>query len=296
VLDINKDKKEISLGMKQTETNPWTLVEQNYPEGTIIKGVVRNLTNYGAFVELEEGVDGLLHVSDMSWTRKVGHPSEVVDKGDEVEAIVLQVDQEKKRVALGLKQLQQDPWQNEIPMKFSIGTIVTGKVTKITNFGVFVELEDNLEGLLHVSELSDEKVENPEEIVKPDQVVEVKVLRVDATERKIGLTLLSTGPDGAPVEASEAPAADEAAAEETAAPEIEAEAPAAEEAPAATEEEPKAEAEAEPEASAEEAEAPAEEPAAEEPAAEEVAAEEPVAETPAEDAAADEDADKSASE
>ncbi|MHC4820997.1 MAG: 30S ribosomal protein S1 [Planctomycetota bacterium] len=296
VLDINKDKKEISLGMKQTETNPWTLVEQNYPEGTIIKGVVRNLTNYGAFVELEEGVDGLLHVSDMSWTRKVGHPSEVVDKGDEVEAIVLQVDQEKKRVALGLKQLQQDPWQNEIPMKFSIGTIVTGKVTKITNFGVFVELEDNLEGLLHVSELSDEKVENPEEIVKPDQVVEVKVLRVDATERKIGLTLLSTGPDGAPVEASEAPAADEAAAEETAAPEIEAEAPAAEEAPAATEEEPKAEAEAEPEASAEEAEAPAEEPAAEEPAAEEVAAEEPVAETPAQDAAADEDADKSASE
>jgi small subunit ribosomal protein S1 len=190
VLDINKEKKEISLGMKQTETNPWTLVEKKYPEGTIIEGEVRNLTNYGAFVELEEGVDGLLHVSDMSWTRKVGHPSECVEKGQRVRAIVLQVDQEKKRVALGLKQLSPDPWQDDIPRRFSIGTVIKGKVTKITNFGVFVELSADLEGLLHVSELSDEKIESPEEVVKPGQEVDVKVLRVDPTERKIGLTLL----------------------------------------------------------------------------------------------------------
>jgi len=190
VLDINKDKKEISLGMKQTETNPWTLVEKKYPEGTIIEGEVRNLTNYGAFVELEEGVDGLLHVSDMSWTRKVGHPSEVVEKGQVVKAIVLQVDQEKKRVALGLRQLTPDPWQDDIPRRFSIGTVVKGKVTKITNFGVFVELSEDLEGLLHVSELTDEKIESPEEVVKPGQEVEVKVLRVDPTERKIGLTMV----------------------------------------------------------------------------------------------------------
>jgi small subunit ribosomal protein S1 len=197
VLEINKEKKEISLGMKQTETNPWSLVEKKYPEGTIIEGEVRNLTNYGAFVELEEGVDGLLHVSDMSWTRKVGHPSECVEKGQRVRAIVLQVDQEKKRVALGLKQLSPDPWQDDIPRKFSLGTVVKGKVTKITNFGVFVELSSDLEGLLHVSELADGKVENPEEVVKPGQEVEVKVLRVDPTERKIGLTM--AGREGAPV-------------------------------------------------------------------------------------------------
>ncbi len=193
VLDINKDKKEISLGMKQTETNPWTLVEQKYPEGTVIEGVVRNLTNYGAFVELEEGVDGLLHVSDMSWTRKVGHPSEVLNKGDTVRALVLQVDQEKKRVALGLKQLTVDPWQDDIPRRFSIGTQVRGKVTKITNFGVFVELTDDLEGLLHVSELSESKVESPEEVVSVGQEVDVKVLRVDGQDRKIGLTLIRPG-------------------------------------------------------------------------------------------------------
>jgi small subunit ribosomal protein S1 len=193
VLDINKEKKEISLGMKQTETNPWTMVEEKYPVGQIIEGVVRNLTNYGAFVELEEGVDGLLHVSDMSWTRKVGHPSECVNKGDRVRAIVLQVDQEKKRVALGLKQLSADPWQDEIPRSFSIGTVVKGKVTKITNFGVFVELSNDLEGLLHVSELSDDKVASPEEVVQVGQEVDVKVLRVDSQERKIGLTLLRPG-------------------------------------------------------------------------------------------------------
>ncbi len=190
VLDINKEKKEISLGMKQTETNPWDLVSEKYPPGTIIEGEVRNLTNYGAFVEIEEGIDGLLHVSDMSWTKKVSHPSEIVNKGDSVRAVVLSVDQDKKRVALGVKQLENDPWRDDIPMRYGIGTEVEGVVTKLTNFGVFVELEENLEGLLHVSELTDQKGVAPEEIVNSGDKVRVKVLRVDAEERKIGLTLM----------------------------------------------------------------------------------------------------------
>ncbi|MCE9637636.1 MAG: 30S ribosomal protein S1 [Planctomycetes bacterium] len=191
VLDINKEKKEISLGMKQTEANPWDQVEQKYPVGTIIEGVVRNLTNYGAFVEIEEGIDGLLHVSDMSWTKKVAHPNELVNKGDPVRAVVLAVDQEKKRVALGVKQLASDPWRDDIPMRYGIGTVIDGAVTKITNFGVFVELEKDLEGLLHVSELATTKDQKPEDVVKIGDTVKVKVLRVDPEERKIGLTLLN---------------------------------------------------------------------------------------------------------
>ncbi len=193
VLDINKEKKEISLGMKQTETNPWDLVETKYPPGTIIEGEVRNLTNYGAFVEIEEGIDGLLHVSDMSWTKKVSHPSEVVNKGDKVRAIVLSVDQDKKRVALGAKQLVSDPWRDDIPMRYGIGTIVEGKVTKLTNFGVFVELEEELEGLLHVSELTDDRGTAPEDVVNVGDEVKVKVIRVDPEDRKIGLTLVIEG-------------------------------------------------------------------------------------------------------
>jgi len=189
VLEINKDKEEISLGMKQTEINPWTLVEQKYPPGTRIKGRVRNLTNYGAFIEIEEGIDGLLHVSDISWTKKVAHPNEVIKKGDVLETVVLSVDQEKKRVALGLKQLTEDPWEREIPDRYLPGEIVTGKVTKIASFGVFVELEAGLEGLLHISELADHKVESPEEVVKVGDEVQVKILRVDQDERKIGLSL-----------------------------------------------------------------------------------------------------------
>ena len=157
----------------------------------MIEGVVRNLTNYGAFVEIEEGIDGLLHVSDMSWTKKVAHPNEVLQKGDKVRAVVLSVDQDKKRVALGVKQLKADPWRDEIPMRYGIGTIVDGTITKITNFGVFVELESELEGLLHVSELTDKKDVSPEDIVKVGDKVKVKVLRVDAEERKIGLTMFS---------------------------------------------------------------------------------------------------------
>ncbi len=151
VLEIKKEKQEISLGMKQVEVNPWTRVESKYPMGTTIEGKVRNLTNYGAFVEIEDGIDGLLHVADMSWTRKVIHPSEVVKKGETVKAVVLQVDQERKRIALGLKQLEEDPWQTKIPGRFLVGAIVVGEVTKITNFGVFVKLAEDLEGLLHIS-------------------------------------------------------------------------------------------------------------------------------------------------
>jgi small subunit ribosomal protein S1 len=188
VLGINKDKQEISLGMKQTQENPWDRVADRYPLGAVVKGTVRNLTNYGAFIEIEEGIDGLLHVSDMSWTRKISHPNEMVEKNQEIECRVLSVDQERRRIALGLKQMTDDPWATDIPGKYQPGQIVKGPVTKITNFGVFVGLENGLEGLLHISELADHKVENPEEVVKVGEVIEVKVLRVDAEERKIGLS------------------------------------------------------------------------------------------------------------
>ncbi|MBS0207302.1 MAG: 30S ribosomal protein S1 [Planctomycetes bacterium] len=188
VLGINKDKQEISLGMKQAQSNPWDQVAAKYPPGALVSGTVRNLTNYGAFIELEEGVDGLLHVSDMSWTRKISHANELLKKGDPITCQVLSVDQERKRIALGLKQLTEDPWETLIPEKYQPGAQVVGKVTKITNFGVFVELEPELEGLLHVSELSDQKVENPETFVKVGQDLDVRILRIDANERKIGLS------------------------------------------------------------------------------------------------------------
>ncbi len=189
VLEINKDKQEISLGMKQIDVNPWELVGEKYPPGTVVEGKVRNLANYGAFVEIEPGIDGLLHISDMSWTRKVTHPNEVVKKGDSIRCVVLEVDQEKQRISLGLKQLTEDPWVAAIPEHYKPGMVVRGAVTKITNFGVFVELEADLEGLLHISELADHKVENPQDVVKPGDEVDVKILRVDTGDRKIGLSL-----------------------------------------------------------------------------------------------------------
>ena len=146
------------------------------------------MTNYGAFIEIEEGIDGLLHVSDMSWTRKISHPNEMVEKNQVLECRVLSVDQDRRRIALGLKQMTEDPWLSDIPGKYQPGQIVSGPVTKITNFGVFVGLENGLEGLLHISELADHKVENPEDVVKVGEVIEVKVLRVDPDERKIGLS------------------------------------------------------------------------------------------------------------
>jgi small subunit ribosomal protein S1 len=189
VLEINKDKQEISLGMKQTEVNPWELVGEKYPPGTMIEGKVRNLANYGAFVEIEPGIDGLLHISDMSWTKKVTHPNELLKKGDTVKCVVLEVDRDKQRISLGQKQLTEDPWLNAIPEHYKPGMVVRGTVTKITNFGVFVELEQELEGLLHISELADHKVENPQDVVKAGDEIDVKILRVDRADRKIGLSL-----------------------------------------------------------------------------------------------------------
>ncbi len=190
VLEYNHQKQEISLGMKQAEMNPWDMVEEHYPLGTVIEGTVRNLTSYGAFVEIEEGIDGLLHVSDMSWTKKVTHPSEMVKKGDRLTCVVLSVDKEKKRIALGKKQLSADPWQEGIPQNYHVGDLLSGYVTKITNFGAFVKLEEDLEGLLHISELSEAKVVNVEDILKPGQKVEVRVIRVDTEDRKIGLSFV----------------------------------------------------------------------------------------------------------
>jgi small subunit ribosomal protein S1 len=189
ILGVDPEGQQLSLGMKQTQKNPWDEVISRYPEGQDVTGKVRNLTNYGAFIELEEGIDGLLHVSDMSWTRKIGHPSELLEKGQELACRVLSVDESRRRIALGLKQLDNDPWDGDIPDKYQPGQLVKGAVTKITNFGVFIGLEDGLEGLLHISELAEHKVEDPEEVVKVGQDIEVKVLRVDTDERKIGLSL-----------------------------------------------------------------------------------------------------------
>ncbi|HEV8111366.1 MAG TPA: 30S ribosomal protein S1 [Planctomycetota bacterium] len=221
VLEYDHQKQEISLGMKQAETNPWDLVEGHYPLGTVIEGTVRNLTSYGAFVEIEEGIDGLLHVSDMSWTKKIAHPSEMVKKGDRLQCVVLSVDTEKKRIALGKKQLLADPWLEKIPQNYHVGDLLSGYVTKITNFGAFVKLEEDLEGLLHISELSDGgKITNVEDVLQPGMKVEVRVIRVDTEERKIGLSFVHAdfeendnlpppvAPEAAPAaEAAPAPAA-----------------------------------------------------------------------------------------
>ncbi len=189
VLNVNRGKQEISLGLKQTEVNPWAVASQKYPQGTIVTAKVRSVTNFGVFVEIEEGIDGMIHISDMSWTRKYGHPSEAVRKDEEIKCVVMEVDEERRRISLGIKQLTEDPWARAIPAKYIAGQIIKGKVTKLTNFGAFVELEPELEGLLHISELADHKIDKPGDIVKLDDEVEVKILKVDTEARKIGLSL-----------------------------------------------------------------------------------------------------------
>ena len=189
VLDVDRANKRISLGMRQVEPNPWNFIEERYPVGTRIDGRVRNLADFGAFVELEEGIDGLIHISDMSWTKRVRHPSEILKKGEKVEAIVLHVDKANHRISLGLKQIQEDPWQAAVPEKYRVGMDVTGKVVRITDFGAFVELEDAVEGLLHVSELSHDRVNKPEDVVQVGQELTLKVIKLDPEERKIGLSL-----------------------------------------------------------------------------------------------------------
>ncbi len=189
ILEINHDKQEISLGMKQAENNPWDTIKDRFPVGTKVKGTVKNTTNYGAFVEIEAGVEGLLHVNDISWTKKLTHPSPEVNKGDVIEAVILEVDKERQRISLGMKQMTEDPWITEIPDKLKKGVVVDGKVTKITNFGVFVEILNGLEGLLHISEMDDKPVANPEEALQVGQDVKVKILNVDLETRKIGLSM-----------------------------------------------------------------------------------------------------------
>jgi small subunit ribosomal protein S1 len=189
VLNINKEKREISLGLKQTEINPWSIASQKYPAGTIVGTKVRSMTNFGVFVEIEPGIDGMVHISDLSWTKKYNHPSEMLQKGQDVKCLVLEVNEERRRVSLGIKQMSEDPWMHAIPEKYIPGQIIKGTITKLTNFGAFVELEPDLEGLLHISELADHKIDKPQDVVQLGEEVEVKILRIDTESRKIGLSL-----------------------------------------------------------------------------------------------------------
>jgi small subunit ribosomal protein S1 len=188
VLGISIDEQKISLGVRQLEPNPWDEIEARYPVGTKITGLVRNLTAYGAFVGLEEGIDGMIHVSDLSWTRKINHPSEILKKSEDVEAIVLSIDKENQRVSLGIKQLDTDPW-SDIDTKFKVGDIVKGTVAKIASFGAFVSLDGDIDGLIHISQLSEEHVERVKDILKVSDDVEARVIKVDKIERRIGLSI-----------------------------------------------------------------------------------------------------------
>ena len=190
VLNIDVENKRISLGIKQCEPNPWDLIEKKYPIGSIVEGSVRNITDFGVFIGLEEGIDGLVHISDMSWSQKLKHPSEIVKKGQVIEAKVLSLDKENERLSLGFKQLQPDPWE-KVSEKYKVNDIVRGRITKFANFGAFMEIEDGVEGLIHISELSLENVSKPEDVVSIDQELEAKIIRIDTSERKIGLSIRS---------------------------------------------------------------------------------------------------------
>jgi small subunit ribosomal protein S1 len=188
VLSVSMDDKKISLGMRQVEDNPWEVVAGKYPIGSLVTGKVRNFTSYGAFVELEEGVDGMIHVSDMSWTRKVNHPSEILNKGDEVQTIVLEIDANNQRISLGLKQAQDDPWAGIVD-RYPVGAKVSGVVTKISSFGAFVEIEEGIDGLVHISQISDEHVERVKDVLNVGDTVEARVVKVDPVEHRIGLSV-----------------------------------------------------------------------------------------------------------
>jgi len=194
VLGIQKDEEKISLGIRQLDPNPWDMVVHNYPVGAHVHGKVRNITTYGAFIELEEGIDGMVHVSDMSWTRKVNHPSEVLKKGDEIDAIVLDVDTSNQRISLGMKQLTDDPWA-DIDGRFRIGDVVTGTVSKITSFGAFVELQDHIDGLVHISQISEERIEKIKDALSIGDQVTARVIKIDRDERRIGLSIKAANYD-----------------------------------------------------------------------------------------------------
>jgi len=188
VLGVNKEEQKISLGVRQLEANPWDEIEHRYMIGKTVKGKVRNMTAYGAFLELEEGIDGMVHVSDLSWTRKINHPSEILKKGDDVEAVVIDIDKQNQRISLGIKQLEDDPWK-VIDQRYKIGDLVQGKVTKLASFGAFVQLADDIDGLVHISQLSEDRVDKVKDILKIGQDVEARVIKVDRTERRIGLSI-----------------------------------------------------------------------------------------------------------
>jgi small subunit ribosomal protein S1 len=188
ILDVDPSNRRISLGLKQTEPNPWEMVRINHPVGSHIQGKVKSVTDFGVFVGVDEGIDGLVHISDLHWTKKVKHPSEVYKKGDDVEAVVLAIDVENERISLGVKQLQEDPW-NRVPARYPIGSKIHGSVTSVTDFGVFVEIEEGLEGLIHVSQLSTERVDKPAQLFHVGEQVEAEVTHVDARERRIGLSI-----------------------------------------------------------------------------------------------------------
>jgi small subunit ribosomal protein S1 len=203
VLDVNRGAKRISLGMKQVEPDPWATIDERYMIGSRVTGKVRNLTDFGAFVELEPGVDGLLHISDMSWTRNVGHPSEVLKKGQEIESQILNIDKENKRISLGIKQIQPDPWTT-VALRYPMGSRVTGKVVRLTDFGAFVELEPGVDGLLHISQMANRPISRPDEIVNVGDELGLLVIRVDPNERRIGLSLKELAHAVAPPDVDEA--------------------------------------------------------------------------------------------
>jgi len=188
VLNLNKENKRISLGMKQVEPNPWDVIGEKYPVGTTIQGKIKNITDFGLFIGIDEGIDGLVHISDLSWTKRIKHPSELYKKGEEIQAIVLNIDKENERFSLGVKQLNADPWE-EIPKRYPVGSSVVGTVTNVTDFGLFVEIEEGIEGLVHVSEISKEKIKTPVGLFQEGQEVTAKVVNIGREERKIGLSL-----------------------------------------------------------------------------------------------------------
>lgn len=196
ILNIDVDAKRISLGMKQLQPNPWDLVSENYPVGSIIEGKIKNITDFGVFIGIEEGIDGLIHVSDLSWTERIKHPSEKYAKGETIQAVVLKIDRENERFSLGVKQLEPDPWQAAIE-KYPVGTTVEGKITNVTEFGIFVEVEEGIEGLIHVSEISKEKVGTPVGMYNVGDTIEAKVINVSAKDRKIGLSIKALTDDSA---------------------------------------------------------------------------------------------------
>ena len=208
VLSVDIDNQKIALGIRQTQDNPWDTVQERFPVGSKVSGKIRNFTAYGAFVELEEGIDGMIHVSDMSWTRKINHPSECLQKGQEVEAVVLDVNPKEQRISLGLKQAQTDPW-SDIAAKYAVGSTVKGKVSKIASFGAFIELEDGVDGLVHISQISDQRVEKVKDALEVGQEVEARVVKVDRGERRIGLSIRAMTMSDEELKALEAEAAGE---------------------------------------------------------------------------------------